>query len=94
MKNIIWLLLVVVGLILVFLPAFSKKQQLLEKNRQYERDIEDLTRKNLELAEEKRKLEEDPVYLERVAREKMGIVRDGEVIYRIEQVPLANTEVE
>lgn len=54
-----------------------------EKNREYKRQIEMLKKKNAELAEENRMLEEDPEYLEKVAREKMGLIKEGEVIYRI-----------
>jgi cell division protein FtsB len=28
-------------------------------------------------------LEEDPVYLEKVAREKMGLIKKGEVVYQL-----------
>lgn len=49
----------------------------------YEKQIKALEKRNQQLAEEKRLLEEDPVYLEAVAREKLGIAREGEVIYKI-----------
>lgn len=88
MKNAFLLFAVAIVILALFLPTFSKKQLLLEKNRQYLREIYDLKRQNAELQEEKRKLEDDPVYLEKVAREKMGIIRDGEVIYRITPVPV------
>ena len=39
--------------------------------------------KNSELRREKQLLENDPVYLEKVGREKMGLVREGEMIYRL-----------
>ena len=94
MKNAFWLFAIAILILFLFLPTFSKKQQLLEKINQYERDIVELKKKNIDLTEEKRRLEEDPVYRERVARERLGIVRDGEVIYRIDQVPVGNTEVE
>jgi cell division protein FtsB len=41
--------------------------------------------------EEKRLLEEDPAYLEKVGREKMGLIRKGEVVYKISQ-PGTNAE--
>ena len=82
-KNVYFLLIFALLLLMIFLPTFSKKQRLLDKNRMYQKQIEDLKKENIRLAEEKRKLEEDPVYLESVAREKMGLVRDGEMIFRI-----------
>ena len=54
-----------------------------QKNIENERKIAHLKEKNKKLEEERRLLEEDPVYLERVAREKMGLVHEGEMIYRL-----------
>ncbi|MGE0268572.1 MAG: septum formation initiator family protein [Candidatus Omnitrophota bacterium] len=92
MKKSLLLFAVAIGILLLFLPTFSQKQMLQEKNREYLREIYELKRQNAELTEEKRKLEDDPVYLEKVAREKMGIIRDGEVIYRITPVPVVANE--
>lgn len=52
----------------------------------YQKQIEYLRQKNTLLIEEKRRLIEDPLYLERVAREKLGITKEGEVIYKIKSV--------
>ncbi len=82
-KNGIWIFIVAFLILVVFLPTFSKKQEIKQKNIQLEKQIEDSKRENVRLREEKRLLIEDPVYLERVAREKMGIVRDGEMVYRL-----------
>jgi len=54
-----------------------------QKDLDYQKRIADLTEENKRLKEEKRKLEEDPEYLEKVAREKMGLIREGEVIYQL-----------
>ena len=59
-------------------------QDLKERNLQYEREIKELERVKIQLAEERRRLTEDPVYLEKVAREKLGVVKKGETIYRLE----------
>ncbi|MBI5024762.1 MAG: septum formation initiator family protein [Candidatus Omnitrophica bacterium] len=56
-----------------------------QKNLEYEKKIAELQRRNEELKEEKQRLIEDPVYLERVARERMGLVREGEKVYKIEK---------
>ncbi len=58
-------------------------QEQREKNLKYERRIAELKGRNRELEKEKRLLLEDPVYLERVAREEMGLVREGEMVYRL-----------
>jgi hypothetical protein len=58
-------------------------QDLHEKNRVYEKRISDLEKDNTRLEDERRRLTDDPAYFEKVAREKMGIIRDGEVIYKV-----------
>ncbi len=61
-------------------------QDLKQRNFDYARQIENLKKENMVLQREKRKLESDPAYLEKVAREKMGLARDGEVVYKITPV--------
>ncbi len=83
-KNPFILFLIAVGLFLVFLPSYQRMQDLKTANAEYEQRIHDLIEENEVLTEEKRLLVEDPVYLEKVAREKMGLIREGEIIYKIE----------
>ena len=58
-------------------------QQLKQKNYNYKKQIEELRLKNAQLQVEQDRLKNDPVYLEKVAREKMGLVKEGESIYRM-----------
>jgi len=83
LKNAIWIFVLTVVTLVYFLPTFSQMQDLEKTNLDYKLKIEQLKAKNIELIEEKRKLEEDPEYLEKVAREKMGLIKEGEVLYRI-----------
>ncbi|VAW14681.1 hypothetical protein MNBD_BACTEROID05-1225 [hydrothermal vent metagenome] len=83
MKNAIVIFVIALLVLVFFLPSFSKKQDLLKRNQDLKKQIEDLTQKNIDLLKEQKLLEEDPEYLEKVAREKMGLVKEGEVIYRI-----------
>ncbi len=69
--------------LIIFVPRWRDMQDLHQKNIDYTQKIEELKKLNQELNEEKRRLEEDPVYLEKVAREKMGLAREGEVVYKI-----------
>ena len=85
LKNALWPFAVATIILLFFLPSFSIMQDHRQKNLEYERRIAELQRRNDELKEEKQRLIEDPVYLERVARERMGLVRDGEKIYKMEK---------
>ena len=86
MKNAIWLFIFTLMILFWFLPSYTRMQDLKLKNQDYLKQIEALKKKNAELAEEKRLLEEDPVYLEKVGREKMGLIKKGEVVYKITPV--------
>ena len=91
-KNAVGLFLLAIIVLIIFLPSYTKMQDLKQKNLDYKRQIEQLRQKSSELREEKRLLENDPVYLEKVAREKMGLIREGEVVYKITPVSV-NKEV-
>ena len=83
LKNAIWLFCISIAVFLLFLPSYAKMQDLKFKNALYERQITELEKMRIDLIEEKRMLEEDPEYLEKVAREKMGLIKENEVIYKI-----------
>lgn len=89
MKNVRFLIVVAV-IVIFFIPSFLKIRDLKLKNRLYEGRIKGLIENNKKLIEERHRLEEDPVYLEKVAREKMGVARKGEVIFRLK--PSTNAE--
>jgi cell division protein FtsB len=44
-------------------------------------EIEHLKQDNMRLMQEVRSLKNDPAYLERLARDKIGLARPGEVVY-------------
>jgi cell division protein FtsB len=82
-RNALFLFLFTFFLLAVFIPSYSQMQDLRSRNNELQAQIEQLKAKNADLAQEKHWLEEDPVYLERVAREKMGLAKEGEVVYRL-----------
>ena len=86
LKNAFLLFAVAFAILLIFLPSFSKWQDVKQRDREYQEKIKDLKEEHQGLLEEKRLLEEDPDYLEKVAREKMGLIREGEVIYHLTPV--------
>ncbi len=88
LKNAFWLFAIAFLILLMFLPLFSRLQDVKQKDLDYQTRIKELEEDNARLVKEKRLLEEDPEYLEKVAREKMGLIREGEVIY---QMPVRNT---
>ena len=83
LKNAIWLFVLSVLVLFIFVPSYSELQDLRKKNAEYVQQIKALKQDRVELLQERRLLEEDPIYLEKVAREKMGLIREGEVVYKI-----------
>ena len=73
------------GLLALFLPGVIHIQQLRERRRELQTEIERLTQQNAQLQQESTLLKEDPLYIERVARKKLGVARPGEVIYRFSE---------
>ena len=83
LKNATWLFAFATVVLILFLPSYTKMQDLSQKNFEYEKKIKELGDKNSRLKIEQRLLENDPEYLEKVAREKMGLVKEGEVVYKL-----------
>ena len=84
-KNIVKILLVLGVLAGLLFPGFSKYQKISGECRQMKLKIETLERKNAELEREKYKLETDIEYVEKRAREKLGIVKKDEIPYKIKK---------
>ena len=83
MKNALTLFIVTVAIVLVYLPSYTKMQELKQKNEEFARRILELEAKNKKLQEEGGFLMTDPAYLEKIGREKMGLIRQGETVYMI-----------
>ncbi|MFA5355835.1 MAG: septum formation initiator family protein [Candidatus Omnitrophota bacterium] len=74
---------IIIFLLVIFLPGYTKLQELKDKNRDMEDKIKYLNVENSLLQEELKRIENDPHYQEKIAREKMGVVRKGEVPIKI-----------
>jgi len=83
LKNAFLLFVLAFVILVIFLPVFSKVQDVKQRDLEYQTRIRELQQENARLAKEQKLLEEDPVYLEKVAREKMGLIREGEVVYQL-----------
>ena len=83
LKNAIGLFLFAIIIFLAFLPSYTKLQDLRQRSKDYDQQIKLLQERYTKLKEEERLLKDDPIYLEKVAREKMGLIREGEVVYKI-----------
>jgi cell division protein DivIC len=82
-KIIILSILVAVILVIIFIPGYLKIKKLVRQNKELESQIVQIKQRNLRLKEEQKRLISDPIYLEKVAREKLGVVRKGEELYRV-----------
>lgn len=80
--NIIVAIGVLVVLVAMLLPGYTKLQDLLTENKRLERRVAELTESIGTLKEEKDKLESDFLYIEKVARDKLGVVREDELIIK------------
>ena len=74
---------IVIGVLLViFLPPFIRYQELRYKNNKMGARIRALKKEVKRLEGEKLRLESDITYIEKKAREKMGVVRKGEIVIK------------
>jgi cell division protein FtsB len=83
LRKAFWLFGFTVLLLALFLPGYIKLQGLRAKNRQLEVSFRKMAVENYLLQEELKRLENDPVYQEKMARDKMGVVRKGEIPIKI-----------
>lgn len=75
-------MLVIAVLVIIFLPSFARYQELNYKNKRLDERIKFLKSENKRLEEEKARLETDITYIEKSAREKLGVVRKGEIVLK------------
>ena len=78
-----WLFLFTFLVLLAFLPSYTKLQDLKQRNLDFEQKTVKLQQEMNDLNRRLYRLENDPIYLEKIAREKMGVARKGEVIYKL-----------
>jgi len=83
LRKSFWLFSFAVLLLILFLPGYTKLQESRVKNRQLEEKFRKMTIENSLLQEELRRVQNDPFYQEKIARDKMGVVRKGEIPVKI-----------
>ncbi len=75
----------IIGVILfIFLPGYTKLQELKDRNRYLQEKISEVKSENSLLENEIARIQQDPVYQEEIIRERLGVVRKGEILYKIE----------
>jgi len=80
--TIILLIAVVIFLAAVYLPSYTRYQELKREDEKIAQTMQDLQAENEQLREEARLLQTDVKYLEKVLREELGLVKPGEVVYK------------
>ncbi len=90
-KSFVFLLIALIGLLVffwIYFPALSRYRELKIQEEKITRDISDLDQRIEALLEERRLLQSDLNYLEKVIREELGLVKPGEIIYKMIPEPL------
>ena len=82
--NYIIIIGVIVLLAIIFIPPTIKVNKLKQEVQKQEEAINKSLRENETLCKEKKLLEENPEYIEEVARGELGLIKKDEVIYRRE----------
>ena len=91
MKSRFTILWIGIGLLVIFiffyLPGLSRVQELRLEEERLSKELNTLGREIQALKEEKELLQKDQAYLEKVIREELGLVRPGEMVYKIVPTP-------
>jgi len=70
-------------LLVIFLPGYTKIQELKDRNRDLKEKNARLIQENLVLEKELDRIEKDAFYQEKILRDKMGVVRKNEVPVKV-----------
>lgn len=82
-RRLPWIVGIGTLLVIIFLPGYARWHELNERKQRLQREIVELERANRETRLTIERLQRDPDYIEQVAREKLGVVRPGEVILQL-----------
>ena len=78
-------LAVLILVVIIFVPGYIKLSSLKNENRNLAQQIKRLEQTNQELEKELNLLGEDKEHIEKIAREKLGLTKEGEIIYKIDE---------
>ena len=84
----LWLLLASGFLVVMILISIFGEKGLLKVNRLKKsyinlgQEVEELTKENEKLSQEIQSLKNDPIYIESIARTKLGLVKPNEIVYQ------------
>ena len=76
-------MIVLIGAVVLYLPGLIELQELRSRRDELRSEVKRLRAVNASLTKEKQLLKQDVGYVEKVACRKMGVVRKGEIPYRV-----------
>jgi len=82
-KKFFWVFVTGIILLVIYLPSYTRIQELRDKNRDLLEKNKRLKAENVLLENELKRLDNDQVYQEKILREKMGVVRKDEIPVKI-----------
>ena len=80
---IVIVILCVLLAIYAFTPCIIEQKKLNKQIANLKSEIEKVRKSNKKLTKEISALKNDPLYIERLARKELGLIRSGEVIYKL-----------
>ena len=80
---IVIVILFVVLVIYAFTPCIIEQRKLNKQITELKKEIRKVRESNKKLAKEISALKNDPLYIEKLARKELGLIRSGEVIYKL-----------
>ncbi len=83
LKKAFWILGLIGIIVVIFLPGYTKLQELRDKNTDLEKKSRRLAIENAVLTQELKRIESDELYQEKILREKMSVVRKDEIPVKI-----------
>lgn len=88
---------VLVLFVFIYLPGISRYHELKSEEERLTRELREIDSQIQKLQEEKTLLQNDLVYLEKVIREELGLVKPGEMVYKVvpgTKAPTQNSSTE
>ncbi len=70
------------GTYLLFEPLVRRNLEMMGKETVLKQDLDALEKENARIRSDTQRLMENPVYVEKVAREELGMGKPGELVYR------------
>ena len=79
---------IIVLFICIYVPGYSRYQELKQKEATLLEQIEEFKIRNEKIYREIERLKTDVTHLEKILRDEMGLVKPGEMVYKVVEEPL------